>query len=423
MFHFDKLATPTLGLSGLEANLSEEERAIQDSAHRFAEEVMRPIAEKVDKLTPEEAIAEDSPLWTYLDKINESGILDLEAVAEMSDEQKARIMPIIFEELGWGDAGLTLLSMVANFPAYAALSSGDPELTERFKGLRGCWVGTQPDRGSDMVDSDKTEAHPKQKHNRGNLIARLDGDEVVINGQSSAWVSGGPIAECGLVYCQCDYGDGLYREDGGLNIIAVLVPFDLQGVSKGKPLDKIGQRTLPQGEIYFDEVRIPKNYIIGDRENTIPNIFGAITFGNMEMSAIFTGVSRAAFEHALAYVHERKQGGVPLIEHQTVRLRLFDLWQKVESSRAMAHRAIAYNYSDNGPHLLASITAKTFVTKNAFDVTSEALQLFGGNGLTLEYPLEKLLRDARASMIEDGENYVLSLKGATWISKWYQESM
>ena len=421
MFSYDKMASPVLGLRGLESDLSEEEIAIQDSAHRFAEEVMRPVAAELDKLTPEEAIAEGSPLWTYIEKMQASGILDLETFAAMSNEESARIFPIIFEELGWGDSGLCLLSMVMAFPAHAAHISGDRELIERFGGLRGCWVATQPDRGGDVVDVDKTEAAVDSRHHRGNLHARVEGEELVINGQSSAWVSGAPVAECALVYCQCDYGDGIYREDGGHRLVAALVPFDLEGVSKGKPLDKIGQRSLPQGEVYFDEVRIPMKYVIAGKESAIPSFYGAVTFGNMEMSAIFTGVARAAFDHALAYVHERKQGGVELIEHQSVRMRIFDIWRKVEGSRAMCHRAVDYNYSNNGPHVLSSITAKTLVTQNAFDVASEALQLFGGNGLTAEYPLEKILRDARASMIEDGENYLLSLKGATWISKWYRE--
>ena len=140
----------------------------------------------------------------------------------------------------------------------------------------------------------------------------------------------------------------------------------------------------------------------------------------MEMAVTFTGVARAAYEHALDYVHERKQGGVPIIEHQSVRMRLFGLWQKVEASRALAHRVFNYNYSSRGPHLLASMTSKTFVTQNAFEVASEALQLFGGNGLTREYPIEKLLRDARASLIEDGENNVLGLKAASLLSAVYK---
>ena len=103
MFTFDKLEIPNLGLRGLEANLTEEEQAIQDAAHRFAVEVMRPIGEKLDKMTPEEVVAEGSPLFEYMAKLQESGILDLGALAELDDHQKSRIFPIIFEEFGWGD--------------------------------------------------------------------------------------------------------------------------------------------------------------------------------------------------------------------------------------------------------------------------------------------------------------------------------
>jgi acyl-CoA dehydrogenase len=101
---------------------------------------------------------------------------------------------------------------------------------------------------------------------------------------------------------------------------------------------------------------------------------------------------------------------------------MFNLWQKVETARAIAHRVFNYNYSSNGPHLLASVTSKTFVTDTAFDVASEALQLFGGNGLTKEYPIEKIMRDARASMIEDGENNVLKLQGMNWLSEAHQHN-
>jgi alkylation response protein AidB-like acyl-CoA dehydrogenase len=132
-------------------------------------------------------------------------------------------------------------------------------------------------------------------------------------------------------------------------------------------------------------------------------------------------VARAAFDHALEYVHERKQGGSAIINHQSVQMRTFTLWQKVEAARALTQRVFNYNYSESGPHLLGSVTSKTFVTNTAFEVASEALQLFGGNGLTKEYPIEKIMRDARASMIEDGENNILSLKGMRWLSRWYQD--
>jgi len=428
MFLFDAIKPPQLGLRGLEAELSEEERAIQDTAHRFALEVMRPIGEQLDTMTPDEVIAPESPLWSFLKQFHESGIVDLGTLATLSSEQKARMMPLIFEELGWGDSGLAICALATGLPAFAAYNTGDIELIDRFGSMIGCWIATQPDRGSDLVNFDKSEAVLGSKHNKPNLQARIEGDELVINGQSSAWVSGAPIAQCGLVNCPCDYGDngsdgnGIYNEDGSLNNVVALVPFDLPGISKGKPLDKLGQRPLPQGEVYFDEVRIPMKYVIAQKEEAYYSFLGTLTFGNMEMSATFTGVARAAYEHALTYVHERKQGGGELIEHQSVRMRMFDLWRKVESSRAMSQRVFDYNYSDNGPHVMASITGKTFVTQSALEVTNEAMDLFGANGLTREYPVEKLMRDAKAAIIEDGENNLLSLIGGTWLSRWYKEN-
>jgi alkylation response protein AidB-like acyl-CoA dehydrogenase len=201
--------------------------------------------------------------------------------------------------------------------------------------------------------------------------------------------------------------------------VGILIPFDLPGISKGKPLEKMGQRPLCQGEVFFDEVRVPRDYIVADQGQYAANFFSALTFANMEMGIAFTGLARAAYEHALAYVHERRQGGTAIINHQSVKQRLFGMWQKVELCRAMSRRAAHYNFVSGHPHVLASITSKTAVTQMAFEVAHEALQLFGGNGLTHEYPVEKLFRDARASLIEDGENNVLNLVGAHWLSKHY----
>jgi len=422
MFTFEKLDLPQLGLRGLESGLSEEELAIQDVCHRFAAEVMRPIGKKLDQMSPEEVIADDSPLQDYLTQIREAGIVDLQNLGSMGDREKSRLLPIIFEELGWGDSGLAIATLASSIPAFSAYTTGDPELIEQFGSVPGCWLGTQPDRGSDVVDIDATEVRPGQQQTKGNLLARLDGDNYVIDGQSSAWVSYGPLAKTAMAYIPCDYGKGVYTESGsGLNHVGILIPLDLTGVSRGKPLDKVGQRPLPQGEIFFDNVVVPKKYAIATEDQGIVQLIATLTFANMEMAATFTGVARSAFEIALEYVHQRNQGGTEIINHQSVQLRTFDLWQKVETSRALMQRVFDFNYGQHGPHLLASITAKTYVTRTAFEVASEALQLLGGNGLTRDYPIEKIMRDARASMIEDGENNILNIKGMRWLSNWYKD--
>ncbi len=379
-----------------------------------------PWGEKLDILSAQDVVAADSPLWQFLADFRDSGLMDLETLDALTPEQQSRIFPLIFEELGWGDSGLAILALASSFPSLMVHALGDDELKERFMGVPGCWVATQPDRGSDVPDIDATEVYPGARQSRGNLSARLVGNEYIINGQTSAWVSGAPIAQNALAYIPCDYGDGLYNDAGGLHHVGILVPFDLPGVSKGNPIEKLGQRPLPQGEVFFSEVRVPAKYAFAARDRAVPSLIGALTFGNMEMATTFTGVARAAFEHSLAYAHERKQGGTAIINHQSVRLRIFDMWRKLEAGRALARRVFTYNYSPNGPHMLASVTSKTYCTQMALELTNEAIQIFGGNGLTRAYPVEKLMRDARAALIEDGENNVLSLKGGTWLSRWYK---
>ena len=121
-----------------------------------------------------------------------------------------------------------------------------------------------------------------------------------------------------------------------------IIPLDLPGVSRGKPLDKIGQRALPQGEIYFDNVRIPKRFAIALRDEYYGNVASAWSFAGTHMGQMFTGVARAAFEMALQYCHERKQGGQRLIDHQLTRYRIGDMMRRVELCRAVARRSLAY---------------------------------------------------------------------------------
>jgi alkylation response protein AidB-like acyl-CoA dehydrogenase len=114
---------------------------------------------------------------------------------------------------------------------------------------------------------------------------------------------------------------------------------------------------------------------------------------------------------AYAYAHERKQGGVPIIRHQSVATRIFHMYRKLETSRALARRIIEYNAVVEQPALSSAMAAKVGCTQAAFEIASEALQIFGGNGMTREYPMEKLFRDARAALVEDGCNEILAIKG------------
>jgi len=392
----------------LDVELSDVERSVRDSVHKFAAEVLRPAGARLDALAdPADVIAPESVLWEVFDKYRTLG---LEAYSDPQGDltplQRGRLRYVISEELGWGDAGLAISLGVSSFPRMLAQLAGNAELMDRFgdPAAVGCWAGTEPDHGSDfIVFADKLGG---PEYGRPNCVARKDGDFYVIAGQKSAWVSNGTIASAAALFCAVDKGDGP-KGIGGF-----LVPLDEPGVSRGKPLDKIGQRALNQGEIFFNDVRVPAHYLVVD-----PDLFSfagdmILSQANSGMGSVFTGLAQAALELALDYAKQRVQGGAPIFEHQSVRARLFEMFRKVEAARALSRRVALYNTVTTPPSLECAVASKVTATTAAFEVASAALQIFGGNGLSREYPIEKLLRDARASMIEDGCNEVLGLAAA-----------
>lgn len=392
----------------LEVTLTDQELAVRETAHRFAQETLRPAGRRLDRLQePDSVIARDSALWQVFDKYHELQLDALELAGDGDPREHARLRFLISEELGWGDSGLAISLGVAGFHKMFARMSGRPALLERFGSPSnrdiGCWAVTEPDHGSDSLTV--TEKHFTSPKLKPNCVARRDGDHFVINGQKSAWVSNGTIATVATLFCTVDPSHGF--SGGGV----CLVPLDAPGVSRGKPLDKIGQRALNQGEIFFEDVRIPADLMVVGPEAYAMVVEAVLTMANAAMGAVFVGLGRAALEHALEYARQRVQGGVPIIEHQSVKARLFRIFTQVEAARSLAWRVMLYN-STNPPLVQYSIASKVFCTQTAFEAASAALQIFGGNGLSREYPIEKLLRDARASMIEDGCNDVLSLVGA-----------
>jgi|SRR5271157_2382056 len=405
----------------MDLNLTEDDIALRKAANKFATEVMRPVAKQLDEMTPEQVIAEDSPLWDFMKKAYELGyhaVLIPESYGGMNLTSLQQI--IIFEELCWGSAGLATQIAVGAFPAFVASMVPEDEIIEKIivpycecrdGSIRGCWCITEPDHGSDtLIPGYPSFSDPAI---RANCRVTLDGDEWVINGQKSSWVSGATIATHCALYCQVDASMG--HAGGGIFI----VPLDLPGVSKGKPLNKMGQRDLNQGEIFFDNVRIPRSYMVAGPEAYEGMLEITLSATTCLMGAMGTGIARAAFEESLAYAKERVQGGKPLIEYTHIRMRLFNMLRRVETSRLMTRAAYVYNQSTSTPAEEYSVMAKIHSTQAAFDNTHEAIQIFGGNGLAKEYLIEKLFRDARATLIEDGSNDTLAIAAGHKIIETY----
>ena len=393
----------------IELGLSEEQQKIRETVHKFAREVVRPAGIELDRLSdPAEVIAPGSVLWDVFRRYHEIGIGAIFADTEMEPLEKARLTGIINEELAWGDVGLAITLGLCQFHTPWIEQTGNAELIERFCSPEnptiGCWALTEPDHGSNQVGL--SEPYFNDPSAKPNCVARKDGDDYVINGQKAAWVSNGPIADAIVLFCTVDRDQGL--AGGG----AFVVPSDLPGVERPKPLDKLGQRSLAQGEIYFNDVRVPADHMVVGPEFYAIALETMLGHANAAVGQLLVGVAQAALDHAVDYSKERVQGGVPIFEHQNVRARLFKMFHKVEAARSLARRVNMHN-AVNEPKVEYSIAAKVHCTNAAFEVASEAVQIFGGNGMSREYPVEKLLRDARAGMIEDGCNEFLGLIGGS----------
>jgi len=406
-----------MGYLELDINLSSEAKAIQKEVRKFALGEMRPVGIQLDKLAdPGDVIANDSPLWKLIRnyrKLNLHLAGIPKALGGMAEEMDPKIGPLVAQEMGYGDAGLAISFGAGAMPFNLAAMSPEPDLQqiardycEDAKGeLIGCWAITEPQHGSDWVNA----TNPKFDNPKcgSEVMAVLKGDEYIVTGQKAAWVSNGTIATHAALHVNLDPSKGM--QGTGLAVI----PLDLPGIRKGKPLDKIGQRALNQGEIFFDEVKIPKSHMLIPEPAVMHMVMRQIlTMANTGMGQTFVGLAQAAYDEALKYAKERVQGGVPIFEHQAVKLRLFDMFIKVESARALSRRVSLYNSVNEVGSVHYAIASKILSTKTAYEVASDAIAVFGGNGLTKEYEVEKMFRDARASMIEDGDNTVLAIGGA-----------
>jgi alkylation response protein AidB-like acyl-CoA dehydrogenase len=396
-------------------DLPPECESLRQGVHRFAAEVMRPAAAALDRMAdPRQVIAADSPLWTVLRAAYGLGYHAVGVATEFGGlGLRGLARHVVLEEMGWGSAGLATSIAVAGFPFSSLTACGDAELIREFvdpfiadKDCRyiGCWAISEPAHGSDELAVRTKEFYDAGIH--GQVVARLNGEHYILNGQKAVWVSNGSIATHALTYLTVDGSIGM---SGGA---VAFVPLDLPGVMRGSSFDKLGQRDLNQGEIFFDSVRLPRRLVLLGPATYELTLTRTLTSATTAIAAIFTGVARAAYEEALAYTTQRVQGGRPISQHQLVQRRLFDMFSKTEAARALSRATMIYNHTSQAPSLENAIAAKTFCTQAAFEVANDAVELCGAAGLAKQSLVEKLFRDARMALIEDGTNEVLSLIGA-----------
>jgi alkylation response protein AidB-like acyl-CoA dehydrogenase len=397
----------------LGAGLGDEDRALKEQIHRFAKEVLRPSSMQLDAMDPEEAIAKGSVYWDVWRQARELGLHRQNMPEHLGGVGFTPLQScIVAEEMAWGSIDWSVAFGAGSLPFVFAAATGNqrliqehvvPYLEDREGKYIGCWPITEPAHGSDVM-----LAGIARSGISFDTRARRDGDEWVIRGQKAAWVSNATVASHALAMLSVEQ-EG--RDEPAYGI--AFIPLDLPGVTRGKPLDKIGQRALNQGEIFFDEVRIPADQmIVTPRREPGTTARGAIGNPNAGLGMAFVGVARAALEETLEYCKQRVQGGKPLAEHQLIQRKLFDMMTKVETARAYARTVMMYNRTQPTGFGYYSNASKVYATQVAFEVASEGVQLHGGMGLAKGTLIEKLFRDARAGTIEDGANDTLALIAA-----------
>ena len=404
-----------MGLLELSVNLTDEQKTIRREARKFFKEVWRPAGIKLDRMAdPQDVIAKNSIYWdvmreTFRQGYHRTGFSKALGGLELDPLTRN----LLTEEEGYADLGLCISLGCHGFPYFMGLGSGVSALVELGMNYikdndakyTGCWAITEPDHGSDwLYSAGEAVSSPRVTPQ---VRAKKVGKEYIINGQKSAWVSNGTLASHAALFVALEPALGL------TNCGVAVVPLDRPGVSRGKPLNKLGQRSLNQGEIFFDDVHIPEEYMVWKDPKTYPAQYESLLTGTTAGTGLpAIGCAQAAFDEAYQYCMQRVQGGKVIFEHQSVKARLFDMFIQVEAARSLSRRVSAYNSANPPGALQYSIAVKILGTETAFRVASMAIQLFGGYGLSKDFLVEKLFRDARASMIEDGVSETLALQGA-----------
>src|SRR4051794_35718285 len=295
--------------------------------------------------------------------------------------------------MGWGCSGIGT-SLMANGLASAPLSLGASEetkkkylgmLTEEPKLASFCL--TEPDAGSD-VGGMKTKAVKK-------------GDKYVISG-SKCFITNGSHASWYTVYAKTD------PDAGHRGISAFIVDRDLPGVTVDKKEDKMGQRASDTALISFDEVEVPAENMIGEENHGFKLAMMTLDRTRPGVSALGLGLAQAAFEFAADYSKERVQFGVPIAMHQAVAFMIADMATKIEAARLLIWQS-AVLLDQGKRNTLASSHAKRFTADIAMEVAVDAVQVYGGYGFIKEYPVEKLMRDAKIMQLYEGTSQIQRL--------------
>lgn len=309
---------------------------------------------------------------------------------------------MVFEELAKVDAGYAVtLSSTAN--AFRGIQlGGTREQAELFAatirdGGLGCFAISEPGAGSDAASIRTT--------------AVRDGDEYVLNGQK-CWITNGAIASIYLITAKTD------PSAGSRGVSVFLVERDREGLVPGRHEDKMGLRTSSTCDLTLNNVRVPADHLVGAEGDGFRIAMAGLDVARVGVAAIAVGMMQRALDEAVTYALQREQFGKAIFEFQMVQDLLARMSAKVVTCRAMVQHAM--KLVDTGmPVSKEGSIAKQFVTDRLQEVASDAVQILGGNGFTKEYPVEKIMRDAKVFQIMEGTNQIQSIVIARQLKKEY----
>lgn len=322
--------------------------------------------------------------------LSESGLLGLPYDSEYGGgDQPYEVYLQVLEELAAARLTVGLGVSVHSLACHALANYGTKEQQgERLAamlggGLLGAYCLSEPSSGSDAA-SLRTKAV-------------RDGDDWVITG-TKAWITHGGVAD----FCTVLARSG---GEGARGITAFLVPGDAEGLSAAAPEKKMGMKGSPTAQLHFDGVRVPDSRRIGDEGQGFAIALSALDSGRLGIAACAIGVAQAALDEALAYATDRKQFGRPIADFQGLRFMLADMATKVEAGRAL-YLAAARLRDAGRPFSRQAAMAKLFCTDTAMQVTTDAVQILGGYGYTADFPVERLMREAKVLQIVEGTNQI-----------------
>ena len=390
------------GSHGFSLDLGDDLTATRDWLHEFAASVIRPAAAEWDE-------REQVP-WPILQEAAKIGLYSLDFLAAQFFEESGLGIPVAFEELFWGDAGIGLSIVASGLAGIAVVSNGTneqvgewlPQLFGTADDVKlGAFCSSEPDAGSDVA-AIRTRAVYDEKT-----------DEWVINGVKT-WATNGGIANVHVVVASVDPSLGSRGQ------ATFIVPPATPGLSMGQKFRKHGIRASHTAEVILDDVRVPGRCLVGGKEK-LDRRLARIREGGRggeqaamktfeasrpSVAAMAVGIARAALEYACDYAGQRVQFGRPIGQNQGVAFMLADMQASVDAARLLTWRAAwMARHGQQFEHAEGSIS-KLVAGETAVRVTEQAIQILGGNGYTRDYPVERWHRDAKIFTIFEGTSEI-----------------